>query len=112
MDTVLQVEDIIKNVKEWAENIQIQYSEILTLEVLTERNVIYRAEFTCSHCMAEVLVGKPYWAPYRNVSFIVIALVNNVAEIVYHWYDSYENTISDILEQLNKGIRFATDYNF
>lgn len=107
----LQVEDIIKHVKEWAENIQIQYSETLKLEVLTEDNAIYRAEFTCSHCMAEVLVEKPHWAPYRDVSFLVVAIVNNTAEMVYHWYDSEENTISDILEQLDKGIRFAIDYN-
>lgn len=106
----VKVEDIIKNVKEWVRNIQKQYSGILQLGGVTEEDKVYRVEFTCKNCMIEVVVDEPDWAPYRNVSCLIVALVNNIPEVVYCWYDSDEDNISDILEQLNRSIIVAINY--
>lgn len=62
-------------------------------------------------CLAALVVAEPDCAPYRYVSFEVGDIVNGSYEMVYSWYDNENDSIFDILEQLNKGIEFTLRLN-
>jgi len=70
----------------------------------------YSVVFDFDNCMAEIDVNQPEFAPYRYVSFEVVAVVDNTSKLIYSWYDNDSTGIEEILFQLSKGIKYATNY--
>ncbi len=98
-------------VMDWAYSYLFQDDE-MKLAVFEEKKCdeIYRVTLRFKHCMAEILVEKPYFAPYRYVSFQVWAVVDEKLDLVYYWFDKDGDEIDMILEQLSRGIEFSKNY--
>ena len=69
------------------------------------------AIFNFGEYMAAIVVAEPTFAPYRFVSFEVVAVENGTSTMPYSWYDNEDNTIEEIIRNLDKSIEIALKYN-
>lgn len=96
---IQEFDDILRAVRDWSG--QVPFSpEILQgdadgLRILWE---------TPTH-LAELLVCRGEYAPYRYVSFQVLDIQRDVAQAaVYSYYDEENSTTEEILDALEQGI--------
>lgn len=95
----------------WIEdNISRFEEERINVEVVNNNRDNYSVVFDFNNCMAEININQPDFAPYRYVSFEVVAIVDNESKLIYSWYDDDNTNIEEIIFQLNKGIEYATNY--
>lgn len=95
----------------WIEDNKSRFvQERINVEVVHNNRDSYSGVFDFNNCMAEIDINQPDFAPYRYVSFEVVAIVDNVSKLIYSWYDDESTNIEEILFQLNKGIKYATNY--
>lgn len=95
----------------WVEdNMEIFTEERIDVEEVNNNSDSYSVVFDLDNCMAEIDVNQPDFAPYRYVAFEVVAIVDDTSQLIYSWYDDDSTGIEEILFQLNKGIKYATDY--
>lgn len=94
----------------WIEDNKSRFAEEkINVEVLNNSDS-YSVVFDFNNCMAEIDINQPEFAPYRYVSIEVVAIVDNTSKLIYSWYDDDSTTIKEILFQLNKGIKYASNY--
>jgi hypothetical protein len=111
------VDPIMLSIKQaiidWAYSSLFQDCEIKTAVFEEEKSdERYRLALRFKNCIAEILVDKPYFAPYRYVSFQVYAVVNEKLDLAYYWYDQDGDQIDTILEQIGIGIQFSRYYPY
>lgn len=104
-----KIEQIIKYIKLWLNNIQKNYSNIIKIKIVEDDKNLYRVIFELENCMAELLVNESYFSPYENVSFEVVTIINDKPEYIYFWYQKDEN-IKNIIKSLDRGIDFIVKY--
>lgn len=95
----------------WIEGNKGRFEEERVIVEVVKNNIDgYSVVFDLNNCMAKIDINHPDFAPYRYVSFEVVAIVDNVSKLIYSWYDDDSTNIGEILFQLNKGIKYATNY--
>ena len=95
----------------WIEDNKSRFEkERINLEVVNNNRYSYSVIFDFNNCMVEIDINQPDFAPYRYVSFEMVAIVDETPKLVYSWYDDDNTNIDEILFQLNKGIKYATMY--
>ena len=62
-------------------------------------------------CLAAMVVSENVFTPYRWVSFEVGDIVDGVHKMIYSWYDNENTTIKEIINNLDKSVEIALDYN-
>ncbi|EAH0618798.1 hypothetical protein FDQ12_16020, partial [Listeria monocytogenes] len=82
----------------------------IKLTIIKNEKDGYVVELDNDTCMAEIVVEKPTYAPYRYVSFEVVSLIDGKVKIIYSWYDDETSQWSDIEKELNKGIQFLNNF--
>ena len=70
-----------------------------------------RVELNFGKLLAEILIEKPKFAPYRYVSFQAGDIINGAPKMVYSWYDQEGISLESILENLDKAIDIVWEYN-
>jgi len=104
--------DIKKQVGQWLEsNKEKLNSNNIFLETLRDNENCIRVELNFGKLLAEILIEKPTFAPYRYVSFQAGDIINGVFKMVYSWYDQEGVSIESILENLDKAIDIVWEYN-
>jgi hypothetical protein len=105
MNNLLFIE-IKKGIFKWVMD---SYEELgdrnISVEILMNENDCLRIELNFGEFLAEILVEKPDFAPYRYVYFQAVGIVNGVPELLYFWYDNDETTIEEIIENLENAIK-------
>ena len=85
------------------------------LEMTKNNDSILLLDFTFNNCLAQLIVSKPYFAPYQFVSFEAMTLDSEKAqetgepEMVYFFYDSSEMTEETVIKELETGIRYCSN---
>jgi len=105
MDNSLFVE-IKEAISKWIKgnNEELRNNDILIEMLKDDRNCL-RIGLDFGEILAEILVVKPDFAPFRYVSFQAVGLVNGIPDLLHFWYDNEESTIEDIINNLDKSIQ-------
>ena len=110
MSLETRVSNIIKSTKKWVTHTGDKYDNLIKIEILVNKELVYRVILELENCMAQVIVEEPQCAPYKNVALEVVGMEDGRVNDIYSWYDKGDENISEILFQLDKGIKFAFNY--
>lgn len=106
-----QISDIIKFVRIWVASVDDKYKNFLNTEILVDKELSYRVVFELKNCMVQIIVDEPNFAPYENIAFEALGMKDDNIDNIYFWYDNGNESVSEILFQLNKGIKFVLDFD-
>lgn len=73
-------------------------------------------DLTFQHCLAQISVSDPFFAPYQYVSFEAMTLdsrqsqITGTPDIVYIFYDSQDTSQQEVLDKLAHGIKCCSAY--
>ena len=85
--------DVYDMVKRWVQSNQAQWErQGIKIEIVNDADHIFHVYFTFKHCMGEILVDDPHWAPYRYYYCDVLSLGSTKTllfgmERIYFFYD-------------------------
>lgn len=99
----MKVEEIIRNLREWMASSNAM-RKCKQIEILNENDTEYRVIFHYKKCMAQLLVCKPQFAPFRFVSIEAVTIQKNMPHILYIWNDQEGDSIDCIIQSLEKGL--------
>ncbi len=106
MGDIIELKKIVRYVKDYLDNQLERYSDnCYRKDVVLDNDICYRVIIECGDRIAELLVEKPGFAPYRYVSFNVLACVNNEIKNQYCWYDCEDSSIVDIENGIADGLK-------
>ena len=78
---------IMKAAREWVEQIQEKYASKITVDVERDEVDCFHVFIETPNSISELCVSKPYFAPYRYVSFLVMDVHKSVDSLpVFHYY--------------------------
>lgn len=100
-------QEIRLSIVSWVEENKDYFKENkLNTIFLRNENEGFVVSFENDIAMAELVVERPSYAPYRFVSFEIVALEEDEAKIVYRWYDKENTSINEIKHELKNGIDY------
>lgn len=67
-------------------------------------------DLTFKHCLAQLTVSNPIFAPYQYVDFEAMARESEKPELIYFFYDSKEMTEEEVFHELEVGIQYCSGY--
>lgn len=80
------------------------------ITVLKNNKSGYHTFIDFTNCVGEIVVDKPYCAPYRCVKMEVVSLCSVNCEFVYAWYD-YDGCETDtIISSIRLGLNLALQH--
>lgn len=103
-------EPIREAVCAWVEDVEKKYAGEFRVERIQNKTDIFLVYFFLKECAAQVIVNDPEWAPYRYVGFEVFSIPGEKAKLVFSWYDSDEDDVDRIIQQLRAGMEYAVSY--
>lgn len=110
-------EEIKKNILNWIQSEKIRdILQCSELEITKNNENILLLDLTFNHCLAQLTVSNPFFAPYQFVSFEAMTLDSEKAqetgkpELVYFFYDSSEMTEQIVTNELEIGIEYCSYY--
>ena len=110
-------ENIRKKIFEWYQKNVLEYvSKSVFFEISKNEKDTMIIDMTFEHCLAQLVVSKPDFAPYQFVSFEVMtcesekASKNGGFELVYFFYDSISMVEDEVINALSLGIKFSMCY--
>ena len=96
----LQIKD---RVTQWVYNIKKAHSQIAT-NIILNSNEALRVFFENEKYIAELVVERGEFAPYRYVKMEILSLDSKYPTPIYIWYDSQNDSIEKILINLQIGL--------
>lgn len=110
-------EGIKKDIFEWSQKDIVKHmTQHDELEVSKNDDDILLLDLTFNNCLAQLIVSKPFFAPYQFVSFEAMTLDSEKAqytgepELIYFFYDSSEMTAKMVIAELEMGIQYCSCY--
>jgi len=102
---------IKEKVTQWLlQNEEMFKSKNIIMEVVEKSDERFYVILDFRKCMSSIIVATPDFAPYRFVAFEMAEMVNGTLTMPYSWYDSDDDTIEDIIENLEKSVNLALEY--
>lgn len=102
---------IKQDIYEWAQKDILKYfSQFDELELSKNNEDILIFDLTFKHCMAQLTVSNPIFAPYQYVDFEAMAWESEKPELIYFFYDSKEMTEEEVFHELEVGIQYCSGY--
>lgn len=103
-------DEIIKAVHKWLEQTLTKYSSEIKADIQKDDADFLHVFLEGANYLSELTVSKPYFAPYRYVSFLVMSLSESVnAQPIFVYYDDNDDTTEKIIEELNRGIQISVN---
>ena len=78
------------------------------IRVMTDSDRAYWAIIELEHCMGEIVVDQPTWAPYRFVKMEILPLDDGPPGFV--WYDGAGDDAAAVGQQITAGLQAAMAY--
>lgn len=98
--------DVLGAVHQWMDAVKIQYDSWLEIEILEDRDTMFRAVMESRNHLAELIVNEPGFAPYRFVSFQVLGMESTCDKPpLFCFYDDETCGVSDIISRLNEMLK-------
>ena len=73
-------------------------------DIVYDTTECFQVNFTWNHCLGELIVNQPDYAPYRFVTFHILSSDTECPNDVYFFNDSEEDSLEIILEKIKDGI--------
>ncbi|MGN0469830.1 MAG: hypothetical protein ACI4GV_02815 [Acutalibacteraceae bacterium] len=80
------------------------------ITILKNNKSGYHAIIDLNNCVGEIVVDKPYCAPYRCVKMEVISMDSVDCEFVYAWYDYDGCEMDRITASIKLGLELALQH--
>ena len=109
-------ESVRKRLDEWYRDSRIKYaSTSILFELSRDEKEVMVIDFTFKHCIAQLSVAVPDFAPYEFISFEALAPYSAKAlkqgyERVYFFYDSADMVEEEVVCELERALAFLVDY--
>ena len=78
------------------------------IRVMTDSESMYWAIVELEHCMGEIVVNEPMWAPYRFVKMEILPLDDGLP--VFGWCDGPGDDAAAVGRQITAGLQAAMKY--
>ena len=105
----MTLENVMNEIYLWYNYITKKYAEVIKFEIDKDEKDIFIVNFETNRYVAQLVVEDIGFHPHRFVSFIVLDVEKDIhQDYPYLFYDDEKDSISDIIEQLNKGIEFIS----
>lgn len=99
-------DEAIQSVRQWLYDISKKYDTI-KVEFQKDESDVIIADIDTERYIAQISISEPDFRPYRFVEFLVLDVREDVMQPpAFVYRDTDEDSISDIIENLNKGIDF------
>lgn len=105
----MTLKTVMNEIHKWYENITKKYAEVIKFEIDKDEKDIFIVNFDTNKYVAQLVVEDIGFHPHRFVSFTVLDIEKDIHQnYPYLFYDDEEDSVSDIIEQLNRGIEFIS----
>jgi len=97
--------DVLQAVKNWLLKESEKYNDKISIEVISDTSDNLLVNIDTEQYVGELNVSKPDFRPYRYVKLYILDTQKNVMHPpAFVYYDKENDSISDIIYNLNKGI--------
>ena len=110
-------ESIRKSIRAWYHHDFLKLaSDSAAFEISKDEKEAMIIDMTFEHCLAQLIVSMPGFAPYQFVSFEAMtydprkASVQGGFERIYDFYDAIGMTVGEVMDALNLGVKCAMEY--
>ncbi len=79
-------------------------------EIIFNDETCFRTIIEWENCIGELIVEEAEFAPYRNISFIILSSVTKDIIPIFCWYDSEKDSLETIIEKIKEGLLIAFGY--
>ncbi|MBQ8527046.1 MAG: hypothetical protein IJ429_01105 [Lachnospiraceae bacterium] len=79
-------------------------------DILISTDTSFRVIVESNDCIGEILVSQTDFAPYRYVKIEILSSVDVENINIFTWYDSENDSLDEILFQIQKGIEIVSKY--
>jgi len=106
------LEQVKQRVLEWyqVKHFEVQSHPDCKLELSTNESDIVIIHITFKHCLAQITINDPSWAPYKYVYVEALNSHSVEAQIIYFFYDIPEVELDEVIEELNYGFYLCLNY--
>ena len=102
-------EEVYDAVKNWLNSVMIEFSGCIEFETLDATPDCLTVNMETAHYIAQLNVSRPDFRPYRYVELYVLDSDQDLhAEPVFVFRDDENDTVTDVVQSLNKGISLIT----
>ncbi len=103
----MTLEYVMIEIHKWYECVSRKYIDVIKFKIDKNKKDVFIVNLETDRYIASLVVEDIGFHPHRFVSFYVIDAEKDVMqEAAYSYYDSEKDSMTDIIEQLNKGIEF------
>lgn len=81
------------------------------VDVLIDDINCFRAIIEWEKCIGEIIVDYPDFAPYRFISFNILASDSEEAKSIYYWLDKDGDSLDFIRAKICEGLEVAEKYS-
>lgn len=100
-------DEVLSKVKEWFSSIEKLYQAEFATAVERDDSTAFIVNIDSDIFISRVSVLEPEWRPFRFVEFMILDLrLESDQEPVFCYGDQDEDSIDDIIGNLNRGIQF------
>ena len=110
-------ENIRKSIHDWYQRELLQRApESVRFEISKNQENVLIMDMTFDHCLAQLVVSEPDFAPYQFVALEAVtgdsqkAAQNGDCEQIYFFYDAIDMTEAEVMGELKRGLKFLMDY--
>jgi hypothetical protein len=100
-------DDVLQEVRNWLLKESDNYNDKINFEIVSDTANSLSANIDTERYIGQLNVSMPDFRPYRYVEFYILDTHKNVMQSpAFVYYDKADDSISDIINNLNKGIDF------
>lgn len=83
----------------------------IDFNIIIDSDKCFRMFCDSSKCIAEILVEKAEFAPYRFVKIEVLSTDPEAANPIYSWYDCPDDSIDTVINRVNETMILIQTYD-
>ena len=99
-------ENVMNEVHKWYDSISTKYADIIKFEISQNEKTIFNVFLENDRYIAQLVVEDIGFHPHR---YVYLDILDADTEEHTYYFDSEKDSMSDIIEQLDRGIKFMTD---
>ena len=100
-------DDVLQAVKNWVSKELGKYNDKVNIEIISETADNLLVNIDTKRYIGNLNVSMPDFRPYRYVELYILDTQKDVIQSpAFVYYDNENESVSDIIDNLNKGIKF------
>ena len=100
-------DDVLQAVRNWLSKELEHYDDMISVKVISDTADNLLVNIDAEQYVGELNVSKPDFRPYRYVELYILDIHKDIMQPpAFVYYDKENDSVSDIIDNLNKGIHF------